>query len=260
MFLGTHQGASWDGLSASINANSASLTRCGRQKSARELTLGSLPQSVAPVVAPLGGLENGRSSWQSRTAAQVRVRNILRNAVSFVLLSFLSLAGFAAEKPKVKIMPEDQVKAGMHGVAYTVFEGVTPEPMEVEILGVLKDAIGPGQDMILARLHGEKPEYTGVVAGMSGSPVYIDGRLAGALSYRIGQFSKEPICGITPIEQMFEVRDGHAAGGVRLASVAGEADSSASLRNDNQVGDASKGGKADSSASLRNDNQRGLRN
>jgi hypothetical protein len=114
----------------------------------------------------------------------------------------------------------------------------------VEILGVLKDAIGPGQDMILARLHGEKPEYTGVVAGMSGSPVYIDGRLAGALSYRIGQFSKEPICGITPIEQMFEVRDGQATGGVRLASVAGEADSSASLRNDNQVG-------------LRNDNQRG---
>src|ERR1017187_9227633 len=114
--------------------------------------------------------------------------------------------------------------------------------------------------MILARLHGEKAEYTGVVAGMSGSPVYVDGRLVGAISYRIGQFSKEPICGITPIEQMFEVRDGQAAGGVRLASVAGEADSSASLRNDNQVGDASKGGKADSSASLRNDNQRGLRN
>jgi hypothetical protein len=94
--------------------------------------------------------------------------------------------------------------------------------MEVEILGVLKDAIGPGQDMILARLHGEKPEYTGVVAGMSGSPVYIDGRLAGAISYRIGQFSKEPICGITPIEQMFEVRDGQAAGGVRLAEGNGQ--------------------------------------
>src|SRR6202043_1744628 len=99
-------------------------------------------------------------------------------------------------------------RRGLHGVAYTVFEGVNPEPMQVEILGVLKDAIGPGQDMILARLTGEKPEYTGVVAGMSGSPVYIDGRLAGALSYRIGQFSKEPIAGITPIEAMFAVRDG----------------------------------------------------
>ena len=74
--------------------------------------------------------------------------------------------------------------------------------------------------MILARLGGEKAEYTGVVAGMSGSPVYIDGRLVGAISYRIGQFSKEPICGITPIEQMLEVRDGQARGGVKLAAVA----------------------------------------
>jgi hypothetical protein len=107
-----------------------------------------------------------------------------------------------------KIFPLSEIKRGQRGVAYTVFEGVTPEPMEVEILGVLKDAIGPGQDMILARLRGTKPEYTGVVAGMSGSPVYIDGRLVGALSYRIGQFSKEPIAGITPIELMLAVRDG----------------------------------------------------
>jgi hypothetical protein len=109
---------------------------------------------------------------------------------------------------KTTVFPLSEVRRGLHGVAYTVFEGVAPEPMEVEILGVLKDAIGPGQDMILARLKGEKPEYTGVVAGMSGSPVYVAGRLVGALSYRIGQFAKEPICGITPIEQMFEVRDG----------------------------------------------------
>jgi hypothetical protein len=106
-----------------------------------------------------------------------------------------------------KFFPLAEVKRGLRGVAYTVFEGVNPEPMEVEILGVLKDALGPGQDMILARLHGVKPEYTGVVAGMSGSPVYIDGRLVGALSYRIGQFSKEPIAGITPIEYMLQVRD-----------------------------------------------------
>ena len=123
----------------------------------------------------------------------------------------------AAAPIGAKTFPLADVRRGLHGVAYTVFEGVTPEPMEVEILGVLSDAIGPGQDMILARLKGEKPEYTGVVAGMSGSPVYVDGRLLGAISYRIGEFSKEPICGITPIEQMFEVRDGQAAGGVRLA-------------------------------------------
>jgi hypothetical protein len=98
-----------------------------------------------------------------------------------------------------------QVHRGLHGVAYTVFEGTQPEAMDVEILGVLKNVLGPDQDMILARLHGSKPEYTGVVAGMSGSPVYIDGKLLGALSYRIGQFSKEPIAGITPIAEMLAV-------------------------------------------------------
>ena len=129
----------------------------------------------------------------------------MRNAVSFALLSFISLAGFAAEKPKVQIMPEDQVKTGMHGVAYTVFEGVTPEPMEVEILGVLRNMAGPKSDVILARLHGKKVEYFGVVAGMSGSPVYIDGKLIGAIAYRIGEFSKEPIAGITPAGSMLEI-------------------------------------------------------
>ena len=95
----------------------------------------------------------------------------------------------------------------MTATAWTVFTGSKPEPMEVEILGVLRGARGPGHDMILAQIHGARPEYTGVVAGMSGSPVYIGNRLLGSLSYRIGQFSKDPIAGITPIEQMLEVRD-----------------------------------------------------
>ncbi len=103
------------------------------------------------------------------------------------------------------IFPLSEVHRGLHGVAYTVFEGTQPEAMDVEILGVLKNVLGPDQDMILARLHGSKPEYTGVVAGMSGSPVYVDGKLLGALSYRIGQFSKEPIAGITPIAEMLAV-------------------------------------------------------
>jgi hypothetical protein len=103
------------------------------------------------------------------------------------------------------IFPLSEVHRGLHGVAYTVFEGTQPEAMNVEILGILRNALGPGQDMILARLQGSKPEYTGVVAGMSGSPVYIDGKLLGALSYRIGQFSKEPIAGITPIAEMLDV-------------------------------------------------------
>jgi SpoIVB peptidase S55 len=136
-------------------------------------------------------------------------------------------AAAMAAPAETRIFPLSEVKRGLRGVAYTVFEGVNPEPMDVEILGVLKDALGPGQDMILARLHGAKPEYTGVVAGMSGSPVYIDGKLVGALSYRIGQFSKDPIAGITPIEYMLAVRDGEVrpAGGSGLgrASVSGSA-------------------------------------
>jgi hypothetical protein len=105
------------------------------------------------------------------------------------------------------ILPLDQVHRGQHGTAYTVFEGTMPSAIEVEILGTLHNALGPGQDMILARLGGKDAVYTGVVAGMSGSPVYIDGKLIGALSFRIGQFSKEPIAGITPIQQMLQVKN-----------------------------------------------------
>ncbi len=93
----------------------------------------------------------------------------------------------------------------MRGVAYTVFQGTKPEAMDVEVLGILKNANGPKGDVILIRLHGTKPEYTGVVAGMSGSPVYLDGKLAGALAFRIGEFSKEPIAGVTPIGEMLEI-------------------------------------------------------
>jgi hypothetical protein len=77
--------------------------------------------------------------------------------------------------------------------------------MEVEALGVLKNMNGPKGDIILVRLHGEKAEYTGVVAGMSGSPVYFENKLAGALAFRIGEFSKEPIAGVTPIADMLEI-------------------------------------------------------
>ncbi|KAA6464857.1 SpoIVB peptidase S55 [Acidobacteria bacterium AB60] len=103
--------------------------------------------------------------------------------------------------------PLSEVHRGLQATAWTVFSGTKPEPMQVEILGVLRGGRGPGHDMILAQLHGAKPEYTGVVAGMSGSPVYVGNKLLGSISYRIGQFSKDPIAGITPIEQMLEVRD-----------------------------------------------------
>ncbi len=99
----------------------------------------------------------------------------------------------------------DQIHAGMHGVAYTVFQGTKPESMDVEVLGILRNVNGPKGDIILVRLGGTKVEYTGVVAGMSGSPVYFDGKLAGAIAFRIGEFSKEPIAGVTPISEMLEI-------------------------------------------------------
>src|SRR6266404_2506990 len=107
--------------------------------------------------------------------------------------------------PSPAIIPLDQIHEGMRGTALTVFQGTKPEPMEVEVLGVLRNINGAKGDIILVRLHGTKAEYTGVVAGMSGSPVYFDGKLAGALAFRIGEFSKEPIAGVTPIERMLEI-------------------------------------------------------
>ncbi|MGH8458646.1 MAG: SpoIVB peptidase S55 domain-containing protein, partial [Nevskiales bacterium] len=123
--------------------------------------------------------------------------------LSSVLLPIVGLAWTAltvAATPAT--LPVEELRPGMRGVAYTVFEGVRPEKMEVEVLGVLKNVIGPRKHVVLVRLHGQKAEFTGVVAGMSGSPVYIDGKLVGALSLRFGAFTREPIGGITPIESM----------------------------------------------------------
>ncbi len=106
-----------------------------------------------------------------------------------------------------QIMPLDEVRPGMKGVGYTVFQGTKPESMGVEVLGILRNLNGPRSSLILVRLFGEKAEYTGVVAGMSGSPVYINGRLLGAIAYRIGSFTKEPIAGVTPIAEMLEINE-----------------------------------------------------
>src|SRR6201997_5210847 len=116
-------------------------------------------------------------------------------------LPTITLAGQTSQPT----IPVDQIHAGMRGYALTVFEGVKPESMDVEVLGVMHNTNGPQGNIILIRLHGPKVEYTGVVAGMSGSPVYLDGKLAGALAFRIGEFSKEPIAGVTPIEEMLEI-------------------------------------------------------
>jgi hypothetical protein len=137
------------------------------------------------------------------------MRKLLALAAFSFLFSLIAVAGDTpAEAPKTtQTIPVSQIHTGMRGVAYTVFEGTKPEPMDVEVLGVLKNMNGPKGDIILVRMHGPKVEYTGVVAGMSGSPVYFDGKLAGALAFRIGEFSKEPIAGVTPIADMLEINE-----------------------------------------------------
>jgi hypothetical protein len=139
---------------------------------------------------------------------------------------FFTLVAFAAQAPAsqppktTQTIPVSQIHTGMRGVAYTVFQGTKPESMDVEVLGVLKNMNGPKGDIILVRLHGAKAEYTGVVAGMSGSPVYFDGKLAGALAFRIGEFSKEPIAGVTPIADMLEINAlDKSPGGITSAAV-----------------------------------------
>ncbi len=124
---------------------------------------------------------------------------------SSVWLCAQKIGAQTTTSPAPAIIPLDQIHEGMRGTALTVFQGVKPESMDVEVLGVMHNVNGPKGDIILVRLHGTKPEYTGVVAGMSGSPVYFDGKLAGALAFRIGEFSKEPIAGVTPIEEMLEI-------------------------------------------------------
>jgi hypothetical protein len=128
-----------------------------------------------------------------------------RAALAAGILCLLSSSLSAQPSKPIETIPVNQIHAGMHGVAYTVFQGTKPEPMDVEVLGVLKNSNGPKGDVILVRLGGAKVDYTGVVAGMSGSPVYLDGKLAGAVAFRIGEFSKEPIAGVTPIAEMMEI-------------------------------------------------------
>ena len=110
----------------------------------------------------------------------------------------------AAPAAQTTYLPLDQVRPGMIGVGRTVFSGTKLEDFKVEVLGVMRNVIGPKRNLILARLEGGPLAKTGVIAGMSGSPVYVDGKLMGAVSYSLGQFSTEPIAGITPIDEMID--------------------------------------------------------
>src|SRR6058998_1643912 len=125
----------------------------------------------------------------------------IRVFITTVAVAALGLARLPASTPLMSI---DEIKPGMVGIGRTVFEGSDLEDFKVHVLGVLKNVTAPQRNLILARLEGGPLAETGVIAGMSGSPVYIDGRLAGAVSYSIGAFPKEPLAGITPITEMID--------------------------------------------------------
>ena len=140
--------------------------------------------------------------------------------VPITLRSFLltiALA-FAATVASAELMPVSDVKKGMKGYGLTVFDGNTVEKFDVEIVGVL-NKIGPGQDLILARVDSPAIRRAGVIAGMSGSPIFIDGKVIGALAYA-WDFSKEPVAGITPIHEMLKIAEADTSSAPALAAAA----------------------------------------
>src|SRR6476469_3912759 len=136
----------------------------------------------------------------------------MKRLISVLLVSFcvLVLAGSVTAQKTVTLNNSPQlfaledIRPGMKGTARTVFSGTETQEFGVEVLGVLPGFPGPRQSAIIARLTGENVEKTGVFAGMSGSPVYIDGKIVGAIAFSF-PFSKEPIAGITPIKQMIDL-------------------------------------------------------
>ena len=133
------------------------------------------------------------------------MKTILCSTLAAIALT-MQLAAQAPKAGKVEVYPLDQIKPGQKATAWTVFEGSEVEPVPIEIIGLWKNAWGPKQDIILAKMFG-KALRTGVAGGMSGSPVYIDGKLVGAVSLRISVFSPDAICGITPIDLMLEINE-----------------------------------------------------
>ncbi len=103
-----------------------------------------------------------------------------------------------------EIMPLVEIKPGMKGVCHTVFQGERPEEFPIEVVEIMRNFY-PKRSLIIIRLQGEKAVHTGVAAGMSGSPVYINGKMIGALSYSLAEFVREPLAGVTPIEEMLEI-------------------------------------------------------
>jgi hypothetical protein len=132
-------------------------------------------------------------------------RSLILLALAFAITPAIVPSFFItqAQAPtSAEIIPLSEVRPGMQGYAYTIFAGDQVEKFDLEVIGIMPNFLGPHQTVILVQLKGPKVEHTGVVAGMSGSPVYFEGKLAGALSLKLGVFTKEPIGGVTPIEDI----------------------------------------------------------
>ena len=144
-----------------------------------------------------------------------------RTAAAAFLVAALSVFSLdlSARQTASRLMPVDEVKPGMIGVGRTVFEGAELSEFKAHIIGVLRNVQGPKRDLILARLEGGPLAKTGVAAGMSGSPVYVDGRLIGAVAYSIGSFPTEAIAGITPIHEMKDATAPAARRGGEVARI-----------------------------------------
>lgn len=131
-------------------------------------------------------------------------------------LLLLNLAPSAAAQSATAVMPVEEVRAGMRGIVRTTFSGTDITEVPAVVIGVLPDILGPKADLIIVKLEGDRLDFQGIAGGMSGSPFYIDGKLVGALAYRLGDFPKEPVGGVTPIREMLNTQHGGRGGPVMI--------------------------------------------
>src|SRR5580692_2778805 len=142
----------------------------------------------------------------NRTGRLARSYSTCKSILLAALFVWLLPSALLAADPD--IFPLSQVKPGMKGEALTIFAGDQIEKFDLVVIGVMPNFLAPKESIILVQLVGPKVEHTGVVAGMSGSPVYFEGKLAGALSLKLGIFAKEPLAGVTPIENILSLPKG----------------------------------------------------
>ncbi|HRE81086.1 MAG TPA: SpoIVB peptidase S55 domain-containing protein, partial [Opitutaceae bacterium] len=159
--------------------------------------------------APSAHSSSSSSRFEAMKGSMRATSSRLRSRLLIgLLLVGVASANAANEQPRnPPKIALDELQPGMKGEVWTVFQGKKPEPFEVEVTGVIRNAVGPGKALILCQLTDPKVQAMGAVAGMSGSPLYIDGRLAGALSYQVQRFETVRYAGFTPADDLAEVAE-----------------------------------------------------